>query len=58
MAVQFADKALYQWLLLKIEEIDSQTDEFDDFRRGYIEGLRDTRDQLKAFWGSALETKT
>lgn len=58
MAVQFADKALDEWLVKEIDRLLMQTEFYiDPFQDGYITALRSTQKQLHAFWGSALETK-
>ena len=53
MAVQFADKALYEWLKIEIEKCDPQ--EGDDALLGYMNGLIEAKNQLEKFWGSALK---
>jgi hypothetical protein len=57
MAVQFADKALDEWLTAEIEKAKGNKDRLHGaaWFCGYAEALEDTKDQLHALWGSALK---
>lgn len=58
MAVQFADKALDEWLTKKIKEYKElyqyAVDQEYSFEYAYLQALKDTQKQLHAFWGSSL----
>lgn len=54
MAVQFADKALDDWLSSKIDKLTKEhPKDLGDVR--YISALKDARRQLHNFWGAKLE---
>lgn len=57
MAVQFADKALDEWLTEEIKKTKELTSRLHGgtWFCGYMEALEDTKDQLHALWGSALK---
>lgn len=60
MAVQFADKALDEWLTIQIQGVQAEIDEGEPRLCSWAElkMLKKVQKQLHAFWGSALETKT
>jgi hypothetical protein len=56
MAVQFADKALYEWLVYTIDKESPLVD--NDYDEGYLDALLEVREHLEQLWGKSLEPQS